>query len=336
MLYKLDFRGQKSELTPVKFIDFAELSKMEKQLEEMLASHLMDVIFEENPLMVIFQERQYQSEADIYALDKEGNLVIFELKRGMVGADAVLQAIGYAQKAGQWTYGKLESRLRSYKKDNSLDLKTIHQEAFNLEERVLPSEFNKRQKLMLVGNAANDKLIEAVDYWKRQGLNIDFLPYRIYQLNDQYYFEMFSLPYDRHSNPSWSKGVLFDTNASWDENSVWEMMEKSRVAAYGDVKDVINYLNPRDIVFFCHKGFGIIAAGEVVGTKKAVGDDELYYGVKFLTPIPSKSTGITKYMPFSRISDVTGKSFFWARTVKVPYLTIEESKTLLEELLKLL
>jgi hypothetical protein len=44
-----------------------------------------------------------------------------------------------------------------------------------------------------------------------------------------------------------------------------EMVEKSRVAAYGDVKYVVEYLNPGDIVFFYHKGPGIVAAGEVSG-----------------------------------------------------------------------
>ncbi len=46
------------------------------------------------------QERQLQSEADVYAINREGDLVIFELKRGLAGEDAVLQAIGYTQRAG--------------------------------------------------------------------------------------------------------------------------------------------------------------------------------------------------------------------------------------------
>jgi len=40
--------------------------------------------------MPIFQERQLQPEADIYALNREGDLVIFELKRGFVAAAEVI------------------------------------------------------------------------------------------------------------------------------------------------------------------------------------------------------------------------------------------------------
>lgn len=114
------------------------------------------------------------------------------------------------------------------------------------------------------------------------------------------------------------------------------MMEKSRVAAYGDTQYVIQYLNPKDIVFFSHKGEGIIAAGEVIGPTKSDGPDEKYRDVKFLTPIPKRQEGIIKKMPFGRVSEITGKSFFWARTIKVPYLNEDEAKQLLEELNKIL
>jgi len=43
--------------------------------------------------MPIFQERQYQKEADIYALNEKGELIIFELKRGSAGEGAVHQAL---------------------------------------------------------------------------------------------------------------------------------------------------------------------------------------------------------------------------------------------------
>jgi len=55
-------------------------------------------------------------------------------------------------------------------------------------------------------------------------------------LNGEKFFEFFALPYDKHKNPSETKGVLFDTNRSWDEDSIWYMMENKRVAAFGDAK----------------------------------------------------------------------------------------------------
>ena len=76
---------------------------------------------------------------------------------------------------------------------------------------------------------ADDHLINAVDYWRRQGISIVFLPYRIYDLADKRYFEFFAPPYDRHRNPADEKGVLFDTNRTYDEDSIWYMVENRRV-----------------------------------------------------------------------------------------------------------
>jgi hypothetical protein len=286
--------------------------------------------------MPIFQERQMQREADLYALNRSGDLKIFELKRGFAGADAMLQALRNAQDAGQWTFSILQEKYRTYCGIDTASLADAHRDAFNRERPLLPSEFNTRQHLVIVGNAANESLINAVDYWKQRGLSVDFLPYRIYAINGEKYIEFFALPYDRHQNPSSAKGVLFDTNRSYDEDAIWEMMGNNRVAAYGDNKSVVDYLNPKDIVFFSHKWVGIVAAAEVIGPSKDEGPEERYRDVKFLTPVPTTSSGIDKFMPFSQITIVTGKSFFWARTIKVPYLSREESQILLTELKKTL
>ena len=338
MLYKMEkSKDITLSLEPEPFLDVGDLQKLEKDLETLLANHLLDILFEDAPLMPFFQERQFQPEADLYALNREGDLIIFELKGGIAGEDAAHQILRYAQKAGRWTFGEIERRYRQYAQTMELKESTLqdaHKEAFQLEHALLPFEFNRRQHLIVIGSAANDVLISAVDYWKKQGLSASFIPYRIYRIGGQEYFEFFSLPYDRHQNPATIKGVLFDTNRSYDEESVWEMMEKSRVAAYGDIKYAVEYLNLKDIVFFSHKLVGIIAAAEVIGPVKFEGEDEQFRDVRFLTPIPNRQTGIKKYMLFSDITKITGKNFYWARTIKVPYLTRDEALRLLEELHK--
>jgi len=336
MLYKLTTGTRSKDLEALPFLDFADLGKIEKDLENLMATHLLDVLFEDAALMPIFQERPLQAEADLYALNQKGDLIIFELKRGFAGADAMLQALRYSQNAGQWSFNTLEDKFRTYCQNSQASLAIAHREAFNLERPLLPSEFNTMQQLMIVGNAGNDSLIQAVDYWKQQGIRVDFLPYRVYSISGQHYFEFFALPYDRHQNPSSIKGVLFDTNRSYDEDAIWEMMEKARVSAYGETQYVIDYLNTGDIVFFSHKWVGLVAAAKVLGPAKMDGVDEKYRDVKFLTPVPNRSTGVLKYMPFSQVTAVTGKSFFWARTIKVPYLNKDVAQNLLDELNKVL
>ena len=78
------------------------------------------------------------------------------------------------------------------------------------------------------------------------------------------------------------------------------------------------------------------AARVLLGPVKEDGPDENYRDVKFLTPIPKRDQGIETCMPFSQVSQMTGKSFYWARTIKNPYLNREEAEHLLAVLNKIL
>ena len=334
MLYKLlKTKSKYDKLEPLKFEDFSAFGHLEKDLEQLIANNLLDVLYEEASLMPVFQERSRQAEADVYALNEKGELVIFELKRGSAGEDAVQQALRYAQEAGQWTYAVLQEKYSTYM-NKDVDLLEAHKEAFNLEHSLHPRDMNRKQHLIVVGSAADDGLVASVEYWKKQGISIDYFPYRVYDINGEKYFEFFALPFDRHQNPSDSKGVLFDTNRSYNEDAVWDMIENHRVAAYGDAKRFIEYVYPDDIVFFSHKNTGIIAAAKVKkGKVKSLDEDTLYRDVEFLTEIPKRSDEI-KAMSFGRVSEITGKSFFWARTIKVPYLSKKEAESLLKALVK--
>jgi len=86
-------------------------------------------------------------------------LSFFELKRGFAGSDAMLQILRYGQDAGQWSFNTLEEKYRTYRDETSASLADAHCNAFNLERPLLPSDFNRHQHFVIVGNAANDALI---------------------------------------------------------------------------------------------------------------------------------------------------------------------------------
>ena len=110
------------------------------------------------------------------------------------------------------------------------------------------------------------------------------------------------------------------------------MFDNDRVAAFGDAKRFINYLYPGDLVFFSHAGTGIIGAAKVKqGNVIKDGKDTLYRDVDFLTTKPVKGKPL-KSVSFSDVSNILGKSFYWARTIKVPYLSIDEANTLLKHI----
>jgi len=339
MFYKLvKSTGRPNSLEPLEFIEIG----IEKHLENLLADSLFEVLYEEARLLPIHQEERGEPVADIYALNEKGELVIFELKRGPVGDAAVLQALRYAQDAGKWTYTDIDEKFKNYSKKHpqlisSDKLTEAHKEAFNLVQALNEWDFNQKQHLIVIGSASDESLVNAVAYWQQQGISIEFFPYRIYEIDKEQYFEFFALPFDRHNNPGSRKGVLFDTNRAWDENSIWDMIEKKRVSSYGTRRQAVACLNQNDIVFFSHKGLGIVAAGKVKGKLQKpdnTDEGEWYYNVEFLTDVPKRDSGDIKAMPFAKVVEIIKTNFYWARINKVPYLSKADADNLVVELRK--
>ena len=70
MLFKLEDK-KLSEYQKVKKVTLADIGWKEKNLEELISKNIQDFISLDT-LMVIFNERIYQEEPDILALDKFG------------------------------------------------------------------------------------------------------------------------------------------------------------------------------------------------------------------------------------------------------------------------
>lgn len=332
MLYKYE----NNTLEKLGYYSYSDFKGKEKDLENLLAENLNDLYMEDAQLMPIFQERQRQEEPDLLAVDKNGNLVVFELKRGEVKGDTTIQVMRYTQNYGQKSYFELN---KIYKKYNltGLELKNAHKEAFGLDKALDESEFNKKQKMVIVGNSLDISLINAVEYWKNKKLDIDFLPYRFYKINKEIYFEFFAKPYDYHLNVLDKKGIIFDTCRSYYENAVRDMFKDKKISAYNSASKFIKSFNKGDYVFYYHKGWGIIGAGIIKSSQpKEISSNkgrELYHTVELLTPVIANENEI-KYILPSEICELLGKNFYWASTTKRPYLTEKESKILVDELIK--
>lgn len=330
MLFK--YNG-KDSIEMLSSYNFEDLGGLEKDLETLLANNLADLYTEDGQLMPIFQERSWQSEPDLCALDKDGNLIIFELKRGVVPGDTTIQVMRYCQEYGQKNYFELCSLYKTYTGES--DLANAHAYAFGLDNPLPIEAFNRKQKLIVVGSSSDDKLMEAVSYWQHSGIDIDYIPYRFYKINGETYFEFFAKPYDFHLNVADSKGILFDTNKTYGPNDIWDMLSHSKVSAYGGVKTCVNSFNKGDYVFYYHKGWGVVGAGKIKSSrsKEVKEKDEMYMTVDLLTPVV-KSESELKYITVPELKELLDKNFFWAKTTKVPYLSMEESEKVLEFLLQ--
>ena len=337
MLYKYD--KNLKNLIPEPYYNYADLKGLEKDLENLLANHLSELYIEDSQLMPIFQERAWQEEPDLCALDKNGNLTIFELKRGTVPGDTTIQVMRYAQQYGQYHYEDLNNLYQRYI-TNKVPARTAaalaqdHMDTFGLEKPLHEEEFNTRQHLVIVGNSSDSALMDAVEYWKSKGIDIDFLPYRFYKIGAEVYFEFFAKPYDFHLNPRNIKGILFDTNRSYDPDAIWDMFAKSKISAYGGAATLVNSFNKDDYVLYYHKGYGVVGAGVIKSghTYEDSAKDELYRKVDLLTPVLHNESDIKAISPKELSALLGGKNFYLANTTKRPYLSAAESKIIVEEL----
>lgn len=344
MLYKLD--AELEDLEPLSFYDFGDFGKKEKHLEKFLANNLFEVLYSEGERLLPFhQEKPFEAVADIFALNEYGDVVIFELKLHEAGSGALDQILRYVEDAGRWKYAELNSKHSNYQGSQykGSELKKAHQEAFLLGSPLEEHQFNRNQKMWVVGSAANQDLRARVDFWKGKGLPIDFMPYRIFKVGENHFFEFFAKPYDVHSNPRERKGIIFDTNRSWDvdaqkcESFKW-MIEKHRVSAFGDRKEAVQSFHKRDYVFYSHRWCGVAGAAKITGARiqpdvTPNGWDELHWDVELLTKAPTDFAN-PPAMSFADVQRLVGKTFFWARILKVPYLSKDESENLVLELQK--
>ena len=338
MLYRYSKESQadgtkKNVLYPLEYYSCEDIGEKEKDLEELLVTYMSELYTATGLLMPIFQERQYQEEPDIMSLDQYGNLVLFELKRGKVGSDTTLQIMRYAQKFGRYSYADLDRLYQQYSRVDK-GLSEAHRAVFDLTAPLSDVEFNQHQKLVIVGSTSDDTMIGAVNYWRAAGVDIDFLPYRIYKIGEEKYFEFFAKPYDVHVNPKDKKGILFDTNKSYDGAAVWDMFDKSKISAYGEAADEVRRFQQGDYVFYYHKGVGVIGAGIIIDStpSKDSANDECYRSVKLLTPKLRKDSDIKALSPSELRKTLNNRGFYYAATVKVPYLSADDSLLLVNVL----
>ena len=165
----------------------------EKTLENILA----EIFSYDGAYMPIFQERRLQPEPDLVALDENGNLILFELKRGYIDKKAALddRLFRYHSVWKNFSYDDLNKNYRKYKKDNSADLLDDHKKFFGVS--LSKSDFNRAQKLIAVANVVSDDLIDYIESLNKRGdYTVDFIPYRFYKVGKEVFIEFFSKPFD--------------------------------------------------------------------------------------------------------------------------------------------
>jgi hypothetical protein len=108
MIYEVHKSGKKAP-TPLTASSLSEQGWREKKLENYLFKHLRELV--STDLMVIGQSKPGE-EADLVALDYEGELWLFELKKVGGEAENLLQVMRYSQIFGAFEISDLDDLYR--------------------------------------------------------------------------------------------------------------------------------------------------------------------------------------------------------------------------------
>lgn len=321
MLYELN-TADISESIRMKIKSPCDFQILEKHIEEFLKSRLNEIVSEEQ-LMLVGQERSWQEEADLLALDKNGVLYIFELKRWQSNQENLLQVLRYGQIFGRYSYQELEDLVKRQQKLEG-SLRERHKEYFELDTALTESAFNNDQVFILVTNGIDRDTISAVNYWAQKGVKIECAPYRIYDIGGKPYiqFDTYS-PDDEVVIEENTNFFIVNTNKSYMPNE-WKNMigdgEKGKASAYYDRKDSICRISQKSVVYLYHTGVGIIAKGIAnSGFKKTDyegdGGEEYYVPLKFEWAIENEDNWSLKAPKAWEINKKTSSSNRFRQTV---------------------
>lgn len=255
----------------------------ERGLQDILFKSL-DRLFPDDELVLLMQSRRWQEEPDLMAVDKDGNLYIFELKAWESQSANLLQVLRYGQLYGTSKYADLDEL---YKKtgESSQTLKSVHLGKFEVELR--EEDFNRKQVFVVMTNGLDYRTREAIQYWRSTGIDVRPWVYRVYagqpeeMLLEISAFRVGDNPYEDLSGGYY----ILNTNVRNDEEDHQDMISNGKAAAYFDPwKLKIERLKKGDVIFLYQSGVGIVAVGEADGKlqKKAYHDkvenkDEEYF-----------------------------------------------------------
>ena len=162
-MYKVDLKNKTAKkLTPIQFKDL----ELEEKFDIEAWVRKNPKILGEN-LMIISEQKSLPSrrQPDLLALDKNGNLVIIELKKDDSGKDVYWQAITYAANFSEFTYSDIMDMYEKY-------LEHLGQTDPNPKDKIEEfveediEKINQKQRIILVSKEFHPDVLRAV-LWLR-------------------------------------------------------------------------------------------------------------------------------------------------------------------------
>lgn len=173
-LFTIDDKGK---LIPYKECSYKE-SNRESELEQMLENN-PEYFFEDSKLLIIGRQvtTNLNTFIDLLGIDKSGNTVVVELKRGKTPRETIAQVLEYASFVENLDYSQLNDIYQDYSGED-VDLENFHKEYFNTDEAV---SFNKSVKLVIVAEDISKEISQTALFLRKKGIDIYCIEFKYFQ-----------------------------------------------------------------------------------------------------------------------------------------------------------
>ncbi len=156
----------------------------EKRLHDWLED---DISFISDDLLVIGREvvTQYGKKIDLLCIDKNGDLVVIELKRGNAPRDVIAQVLEYAS----WIDGLSADEVVEIANEYLMKKQGINLEKafYNKFGKPLPEVINESHKILIVASELDDQIERVISYLSRHGININAITFAFFQDDNSEY-----------------------------------------------------------------------------------------------------------------------------------------------------
>lgn len=181
--------GEKAEL--VQETSFRDADISEAQLEGWIASNA-DVLGE--PFLVFGRQVQIPGlgdTIDLLALDKNGAVVVIEIKRADLKVPVDIQGLRYASYVSGWRVDALEAVAAAYfdTDEDERGLEARFQEFAEAAGGDEDSTLNHTQRVVIVGQKVRDRLGSVALWLRQQGVDLKLVEIHPYTDGDELYLE---------------------------------------------------------------------------------------------------------------------------------------------------
>jgi len=176
-IFSIDKNGDFEEFSKVPF----QVDHEEKILEGWMESN-PNGILEDGDILIIGRQvtTNLGTSIDLLGIDREGDIVVIELKRDRTPRDTLAQALEYAAFAEELDINQIELILQHYINADSVNIADYHRNYFELstDEAVA---FNKDQRIVIVGQRITDEVKQTSLFLRKKGIRVTCLEFSFFQ-----------------------------------------------------------------------------------------------------------------------------------------------------------